>query len=379
MFMRRNRERPLSYSSQRVSFNLTEWLLTTFVLMSLLATIYSVNFRLSIWGLAGEYGGLIPLIAYGILFLWVSRNIDLHHHRQVTISLVLGSVIPTIYGILQHFNGIPGIQYLSRSTSFFCNADFYGTYLALVMVLTLALYTSERGLRSLGYLVLFLLQFVAITFSSTRSAWLGGLIGVLIFGFMALSRHRNLWKKILIVVCAVTAGFVFINLQSHNQVATRAASIASNAQQVVTNHDSNYAGSSRWYIWKESLSIISSHPWLGTGPDTFEQVFQPPHAGAVKYLDGQLIANANNAYLQIAVTLGLPALIALLAFYLRILFSAWSQRKRAGSKESYLVSIGLFATALGYLVQAFFNMDVVMVAPIFWVILGMLHRTSNGQ
>lgn len=361
-----------------------EWLLAIYLLLSALATIHSVNFHLSLFGLPQEYGGAVPLFSYAVLFLWVSRRVRPVQYPTMIRSIVVASVIPTIYGILQHIK--PGqqpqglwprlfnflhIATMTRSTSLFCNADFFGSYMALVMVLTLTLYLQSKSRpRAFAYLVLIALQFFAITFSSTRSAWLAWFLASVIVVVLALHHSLRLWGRLTILTIVLLACFAAINHQSHNQVVSRASSIGTNAVQIVTNHHSNYAGSSRWYIWRESIPLMARHPLLGTGPDTFEQVFQPPRPGAKKYLGGQPMANANNAYIQTAVTLGLPALAALLLFYGCTLFKGW--RACQTSRDRYLLSVGILATTIGYLVQGLFNMDVVTVAPLFWVLLGSL-------
>ena len=360
----------------RRAFGVTEWLVVGFGALALLASMHSVDPRTSLWGVAGEYGGLVPTIAYVIVFLWVSKHVEVRWHRTLLIGIAIASVLPSLYGVLQHTHWLTGIPYQSRSTSFFCNADFYGTYTALVLLVTLVLYVTEQRLTRFAYLLLILLQFVALLYSSTRSAWVGGLVGVLFFGSLAIMRNHTLWKRLLLLVVGVALVFAIVNLQSHNQTATRVSSIASNAKQVVTNQQINYVASSRWYIWKESIPIIWRHPWLGTGPDTFEQVFQPSSRGLALYLNGSPVANANNAYLQKAVTMGIPALIVLVALYMRLLVVGWRRRHGDGQVESYLLRVGLMAAVISYLVQAFFNMDVVMVTPLFWVVLGMLHRGS---
>jgi O-antigen ligase len=366
-----------------------EWLLAIYLLLSVLATVHSVNFHLSLVGLPEEYGGIIPLVSYAILFLWVSRRIRPTQRPFMIRSIVIGSIVPTFYGILQHIHvsqhpqvmgtrvlNFLHVDYMTRSVSLFTNADFFGTYMALVMVLTLTLYIrSKSRLHTFSYLVLIAGQFFAITFSSTRSAWLAWVVGTVIVVVLSLRQNSRVWKRLTILAIVLIACFVIINHQSHNQVASRASSIGTNAVQIVTNHHSNYAGSSRWYIWKESIPLMAKHPLFGTGPDTFEQVFQPPSTGAEKYLGGQPMANANNAYIQAAVTLGLPALVVLILFYGFALVAGWRELKTS-RQDTYFESIGIFATVIGYLVQAIFNMDVITVAPLFWVLLGSQQLTQ---
>lgn len=357
-----------------------EWILIIFVAFTILSTLHSINISLSIFGIPGEYGGLLPQICYAILFLWIIRFIQPHEYTKLLHTIVLASILPTIYGILQHIQHMPTIPYVSRSLSFFCNADFFGTYMALIFILTLTLYITLPRWHSIGYLILLALQFIALIFSYTRSAWLGCIIGVACLLITALMHQVQLRKRLMLLLCVLFASLLLLNHQSHNQVISRASSIATNAKQVITNHHINYAGSSRWYIWRESLPLIANNILLGTGPDTFQQAFHPPKSGAMKYLGGQSIANANNAYLQIAVTSGLPAFILLMIFYAMILYKGLQSVRRLRSSDNhYLITMGLLSTVICYVIQAVFNMDVVMVAPLFWIVLGALYKSITNQ
>jgi putative inorganic carbon (HCO3(-)) transporter len=73
------------------------------------------------------------------------------------------------------------------------------------------------------------------------------------------------------------------------------------------------------------------------------------------------IDKAHNEYLNIAVSAGIPSLIA----YLTLVFVVL---KNSVSKEKNL----LLAVIIAYLVQAFFNISVVSVAFLFWILLGRL-------
>lgn len=81
---------------------------------------------------------------------------------------------------------------------------------------------------------------------------------------------------------------------------------------------------------------------------------------------------AHNEYLHIAVTTGVPALMAYLYFVLNIVIKAI---KNVGKN---IMIIPLLCSVIGYLVQAFFNISVVSVAYVYWIALGMLSNITIG-
>ncbi len=75
---------------------------------------------------------------------------------------------------------------------------------------------------------------------------------------------------------------------------------------------------------------------------------------------------AHNEYLNIAVSSGIPSLIFYLAFLRRTL------KKGYGKLQSHPAYVPLMASVTGYLVQALFNIQVVMVYYVFLAFIGLL-------
>ena len=89
-----------------------------------------------------------------------------------------------------------------------------------------------------------------------------------------------------------------------------------------------------------------------------------------------MVDKAHNEYLQIAVTIGIPALLV----YLLLLFSVYRKAFQAlneATKQQKYILFTLLAVITGYLVQANFNISVVSVAPILWMFLGIVYGYST--
>lgn len=120
-----------------------------------LATVFSVDRRLSLYGSQSRGEGLVTYLAYGIFFAAIATS--LRHRfqleRLITV-LVFGSVPAVIYGFVQQFGldplptgGDPSVLlWPSRST--FGQHVFFGTYLVLVTPLTLARVLQNWSRRS---------------------------------------------------------------------------------------------------------------------------------------------------------------------------------------------------------------------------------------
>ena len=127
-------------------------------------------------------------------------------------------------------------------------------------------------------------------------------------------------------------------------------------------------GTYRIFLWKRTLNIFHEFPILGSGPDTFAIRFMAKYTNDIAKI-GELTLNdtAANVYLTILINLGI---IGLLNYLLFLFFQVRTGIKNK-NKYSYILLIGISC----YIVQDFFNLSVVIITPIFWMLMG-LHYTS---
>lgn len=127
-------------------------------------------------------------------------------------------------------------------------------------------------------------------------------------------------------------------------------------------------GTYRIFLWKRTLPLIKDYPLLGTGPDTFALRFMPKYTNDLIAI-GQYSINdtAANVYLTIAVNLGLVGLLVYLSF---IFFQL-----KNGIKKLNNYSVILLISIICFLIQDFFNLQLVIVTPLFWILLSLHYRS----
>jgi putative inorganic carbon (HCO3(-)) transporter len=233
------------------------------------------------------------------------------------------------------------------------------------------------------------LHFTAMIYSQTRSAWLGAIAVGGFFIILLVMKYRYLWRRWLLLALTLGSIFIVINHTEHGAFSNRANSIVSSTKEALAGN--GHAGADRWYIWQKTMPLIPKYFWHGSGPDTFANVFPKNKAEYAKYLGNEniVVDKAHNEYLQIAVTMGVPALLAYLALAGIILWSGWQICLGAAgtnattnpliSDRRGLMQAGFMAVVIGYMVQAFFNINIVSVAPFYWMILGMSYGWSIGE
>ena len=131
-------------------------------------------------------------------------------------------------------------------------------------------------------------------------------------------------------------------------------------------------GSSRMFVWKRCIPLIKENPIIGTGPDSFLNVFMNRYTEDIEAARMNVSFDfAHNDYIQIMINYGILGLIA----YLTALFGA-AKRGLSASKFNPKVLI-LGSAVLCYCVQIFFSFSIVMVAPVFWILFALLDKENR--
>lgn len=362
-----------------------EWMLLIFFFCTAMSTFLSTNTLISMHGEWLRREGIASLFCYGSLFFFTFRWMTLRRQEALYPVLMTAAALVSLYGILQHFHmdflpRNPAKVNYTRSYAFFDNPNFFGSYLSLMLPFAAMLFLrSHRAVTQILYLMITTILFIALIYSLTRSAWLGGFVGVLILIFGALWKQTQLWKKCSGLVMMFVLVFLLINISENQQYLNRAQTLVKDADTVISGEDIGKVGSSRGYIWKTALPLIPQYFWFGSGPDTFAVVFPDiPEEKEIYFNNPNIkVDKAHNEYLQLAITLGAPALLFYLLF---ILFIFYSSVKSYSTKnpDHQLLILGLGAAISSYLIQAFFNISVVTVAPFLWIFLGLLYHLARG-
>lgn len=79
-----------------------------------------------------------------------------------------------------------------------------------------------------------------------------------------------------------------------------------------------------------------------------------------------IIDKAHNEYIQLAATIGIPGLITYLIFIYAIIKD---KIRKVFNVNVYFIIV---VTVLTYMVQAFFNISTIGIAPLFWMLLGII-------
>ncbi|NMB97744.1 MAG: O-antigen ligase family protein [Clostridiaceae bacterium] len=237
------------------------------------------------------------------------------------------------------------------------NSNFLATYLVFLIPAPICYYLQSRRNT---WLVATGIIYAGLLVSTTRGAWLAAglvFIFIVIHTLLKVFKEKNKEDIIrtlkLIIILILTFLFITIILNSFNDdIFLRIQSIPEQMGKAARLDDS--AGSSRMYIWKKAFEVFLKNWAFGIGPDhlIYEEIIMPGNNAVIA-------DKVHNIYLEIATTMGIFALISYIVF-LSFFLRKWKNT----------TGFVYFSMILTYLIQGLFNIDVIMVLPIFWIILG---------
>ncbi|WP_164880452.1 O-antigen ligase family protein [Clostridium manihotivorum] len=369
------------YDRERWSKNtIIDYLIALFIFWLVLSTVFSVYVPVSINGRPDRREGLLAIVFYCLIFLIMYKHFKFSSKVLKYINIII--CIISIYGIVQYL----GFDFIAPDSirknwsnvaySTIGNRDFFAIIMTLYLPINICFYL-KKGEKT--YLISASIIFAGLVASIARSNWISFVVYSAVLFIYCLKKKKYI-KRYMMCLGIFVVVFLLLNLLTDSSIASRLNSIGLDAKKI-TMKDNDTAGSSRLYIWKRGITFIPEHPLLGSGPDTFGVVFLEKYFDELKYMQditGGIVDKAHNEYLQLAVTSGIPALLIYLALITFICLKLLKRIRRAD--EAYqILYLGLLMSIIGYLIQAFFNISVVSVAPVFWAMLGIAANIGDNE
>lgn len=141
-------------------------------------------------------------------------------------------------------------------------------------------------------------------------------------------------------------------------------------------HGLENLGSGRLYIWSRTLPLLLKRVLVGSGPDTFAEVFpQNDYAGKAVYSNDMiyLIEKGHNDYLTKWIQTGGISVIAYLVFLFLFLKKGFTYFKNNTNQEfSIRLGCSAFLGCVSYMTGSVFNDSTVQTTPLFWILTGLV-------
>lgn len=332
------------YGRVKIEYHPALIFLALFALCALISTILAPN-QLTAWFGLYRYTGFCTYLYCMVLFLLAA---DFNKPLRIISWMAVTAAVISLIALLQYL----GLNFIPHQThealhayATIGNRNFVGSYTVFILPAATCLYLQQR--RKALWLVSSALIYGGLLVTLTRGAWIALPLPLLILFCHFWREPQN--RKHILILCIVLLLVTCLLAPLHDWMLIKRA-LSIKAQITLALELDDTAGTWRLYIWKEALKLIPAHWAFGIGPDSLV-IPLGPNYNADK---------VHNIYIEIAVTMGLFAFIAYMTF-LSFFLRRWN------NETGFL----LFLMISTYLIQGFFNIDVVGVMPLFWITLGL--------
>lgn len=351
-------------------------LILIFLGLAIISTCLSSDIKISVFGHGGRFEGLLMFIVYICIYFCSKKYFKHENYKEILNILFFTCMLIGILGIAQKYISFKRLYPIFNKgiCATFGNSNFFGSFITIVLPISVSIFTIKGSKKGL---ILSLIMFFNMISSGTRSAWVAFFVGsILFFIFLIKNKNKTYFKRALVLLlCFIVIfvyllnGFSFIKNTNITKTEESIKRTQKEIRQSVKNGNLDRMGSGRIEIWKMTSKVIINRPIFGCGVDNLNNGL---HTYCEEEINnrvsrtGKDIDKAHNEYLQIAATIGIPALIIYLSFIGLILFP----KMKEIFKNKLQFILGL--TIICYLTQAFFNISTIGVAPLFWMLLGII-------
>jgi len=387
------------------------WPMLFFLATQVIATIFSIDRYLSIWGYYSRFhGGLLSSIAYVTLYFAFVSNLAYINLKQWLFLLLTAGAAVSIYGIAQRFSidahkWVQDVQ--NRVFSTLGQPNWLAAYLAILLPISISLvlnnlksgkqfHTSKiQNLKfkvqnkntkfnkfSILIFTFCIIFYICLLFTKSRSGFLGfwGANGV--FWLIIYLTNRPNWKRFLTLFLILNSLFLILNffIKTPFTQYNRVASIEVFSNQLVIEETKAPIGDSvinigitdsskiREIVWQGAVDIIKNYPLFGTGPETFAFAyyrFRPVSHNLTSEWDF-LYNRAHNEFLNIGANSGLIGLATYVLLIASIFTSLINQlRKR---RQNFLLISAFISSYISILITNFFGFSVVVIGLFFFLL-----------
>lgn len=369
----------VAFGKRKVKINVVNIFMFLIIIFGIISTIFAKDSLLALIGKDNRCEGLYSIIYYFSLML-VCGFLDKKYKKTIILCIITTGLIQCIYAILQ-VHDVPGIfkkyqfndfDVIQNSNSvimkpeiwasgFISNPNFFGTYMLICLSYVIGLLFENNTKKiQVGYFLMYILFLYGLCISKTTTCFIVFCFVILYTIFWAFKNKKI--KSFLVVFIFFIAIVGAATLENKTDVVNGLKWAGEDSLEIAKGKANNRYGSNRLYIWKNTLKIVPENLLHGVGIDNYILAFD---GGPLKHPSTDIIYDrAHNEYLQILITEGIFCLISYLIMYGIICIKGIKDSFK--NKELYFI-----LPIMGYLIQAFFNISVIEVAPIFYISLGL--------
>lgn len=356
---------------KKIEIDKKDILLLIFAMLIFISTMLSKDLKISILGAEKRYEGMLTLFTYILIYFCTKKFLNYKNKNNLLKVLDVIYISICILGVLQYYIKIPNKNLYPIFNKGVCgtfgNTNFIGSFLSLGIPAFTTLYIVKG--KKISFITSILVFFCLIV-CGARSSWVAFAVFVFILLiYLIKMKNKEYLKRTAILFVCFALIFTYLFTAKSSFVRTKVNAISNDVKTASVQGINEKMGSSRIQIWRITTNLIKKYPIFGIGTDDLKNSLHrnmtDDYEEFIKRTNST-IDKAHNEYLQIAATLGIPALVIYLVFIVLVL---------KGKEKQIFNNLNIFiiySSIICYLVQAFFNISTIGVAPLFWFALGLI-------
>lgn len=371
------------FLNRRIDLHGTTLFLPVYAAALFLPAFFSIENSSVLLGNYRQLGGLIGLllmVAFSLSASAVDWSKDgrISYLIQIVLSVSLAvSVIGWLQYLFPHINGIflfSGSQRPVYAT--FGNANYFGAFLSFSIPVSLVMLIMAGSKKALFLpAAAYLLSVGALAFTGSRGSWLATLIAVIAIPLVSRRldyeiRRTAVWAILGLVIFVASS---FISAGHDGQAISRPVSRIS--------ADTGTAGA-RLEYWRASLTAFLERPLTGWGPDTFGLVYPKFATVRSQRIEAETVTDdAHNLFLQLLVTLGIPATSLFFALHFKTYRLFFKTIRESEDQKIIGALIALAAGTFGYMIAMQSTVNSWGTSFLPWLFIGIVSsfRTDSGN
>lgn len=374
-------------------FDKCDYIFFALVLAGFIASLFAIDGHTSWFGKEYRHEGFFTVLAYYLLFItWKVEGKKEDIKKIINIFIIMG-IINSVYAIFQLYTPFRFVLRYSIDTDMVTgisgNPNFFGSLIVTVLSIITVRFLTEKKI-SIKNILLVILFSISLINSQSTGPFITYILVIVFFIVYLLIKKKTFIKNIiyLILMIIITCfSILIINRQIFHiekceicdfvSIFKSDNNVEDNETDLETLPQNNYTISNgRMELWKKSLEIVKENMVNGVGYDNFHLAYyEGANLSAIRFIsvDGvtkavlkypEIFDNAHNVYLHTLVSSGL------LGFIPYILLCLLTFIKGLRIKDNLLMI--LFGGFVAYSIQAFGNINVLQVAPMYYVIMGLI-------
>jgi len=357
---------------KKFKFNIYEIFIVILIILLSLSLITAIDLNVALFGSINRYEGFFVIVSYYLLFLNSMNIKEKKHIKIITYLILLIGITNIIYGLFQvgilNTNLFSVIGNWHYAKGFLGNSMYFGTLCSICFPIIYGSFIKSESKKDIIINFLLLIIFTYGLLMSGAMSSVVGLIFVILFSVYEVIRRiikkENFKKELLSITIGIILimGLTLIETNRNDYLRDDLSELFNQTKEVSTGNTSDTYGTGRIYIWKETIKKIGESPLTGVGVDNFRFAFRPL---LIDKVSGLVVNKAHNEYLQRMLCEGLFTGITFIIFIAFIFFKNINKYKDN-------LQYGLFLSFISYSIQAFFNISVIRVAPLYFIIMGLI-------